>query len=517
LKANISDAALAQLSEFVAEAMGLHFPKERWRDLERGVGPASRELGFKDIESCLQWLLSSPLTKSQIEILASYLTIGETYFFREKRIFEILEEHILPGLISSRRQSERRLRIWSAGCATGEEPYSIAILLQKMLPDLKDWSMVILATDINPRFFEKALEGIYSEWSFRGTPLWVKEKYFTKKKNGRYALLPQVRKMVTFSYLNLAEDVYPSLSNNTNAMDIIFCRNVLMYFAPEQVEKVIHNLYRALPEYGWLIVSPSESSHVLSSQFVTANFPGATLYQKDTQKSQRIKDFISIEPRFSLLPEEKKLSAQPPPLPGFADFESVPKAETILTEELTESHPAEPGAPKTTEPLPAPYEEASALYEQGRYMEATEKLLKIVTVNQDDSKVMALLARAYANQGKLTEALAWCDKAIAADKLNPGYHYLLATILQERGQTEEAVASLRRSLYVDQDFVLAHFALGNLTHKQGRFKESAKHFENALSALSLHQPQEILPESDGMTAGRLTEIIRHSAYAERRA
>jgi chemotaxis protein methyltransferase CheR len=508
---------LAELSELIAGVTGLHFPRSRWSDLERGIGFASREFGFKDVETCLQWLLSSPLSKNQIEVLASYLTIGETYFFREKNSFEVLEGHILPELISSRRKTEKRIRIWSAACATGEEPYSIAILLSKMLPDLQDWGITILATDINPRFLKKAAEGTYSEWSFRGTPPWVKEGYFKKKKDGRCEILDEVKRMVAFSYLNLAEDVYPSLLNNTNAMDIIFCRNVLMYFAPEQVEKVIHNLYRALPEGGWLIVSPNETSPVLFSQFVTINFPGAILYQKDTQKSQRIKDFISIEPRFYPRPEEKKVSAQPSPLLSFADFESVPKAETILAKELTETHPAEPGAPETTEPHASLYEKASALYEQGRYTEATEKLLKIVTSNQDDSKAMSLLARAYANQGKLTEALAWCERAIAVDKLNPGYHYLLATVLQERDQIEEAVVSLRRALYVDQDFVLAHFALGNLTHKQGKFKESARHFENALSALSSHKPQEILPESDGMTGGRLMEIIRLSAYAERRA
>ena len=181
----------------------------------------------------MDWLLSSePPSRNQIEILASYLTIGETYFFREKQTFEILEERILADLIKTRRQNERRLRIWSAGCCTGEEPYSIAMLLSKMLPDLKDWNISILATDINPRFLHKASEGVYSKWSFRDCPQGVKERYFRKAKEDRLEILPDIKKMVTFSYLNLVEDSYPSLSNCTNAMDVIFCRNVLMYFAP---------------------------------------------------------------------------------------------------------------------------------------------------------------------------------------------------------------------------------------------------------------------------------------------
>ena len=126
--------------------MGLHFPKGRWCDLERGIRSAAREFGFKDAESCIQWLLSSRFTKNQIEILGSHLTVGETCFFREKKSFEVLEEHIFPELIYSRREIEQNLRIWSAGCCTGEEPYSIAILLSKMVPDLKDWNTTIPTT-----------------------------------------------------------------------------------------------------------------------------------------------------------------------------------------------------------------------------------------------------------------------------------------------------------------------------------------------------------------------------------
>lgn len=119
------------------------------------------------MESCLQKLASSLLTRNQVKILAGHLTVRETYFFRDKIHFEALRGYLLPGLIDARRKSNRCLRIWSAGCATGEEPYSIAILLSKMIPDIEDWDITILATDINPIFLQKASEGLYSEWSLR--------------------------------------------------------------------------------------------------------------------------------------------------------------------------------------------------------------------------------------------------------------------------------------------------------------------------------------------------------------
>ncbi len=496
---NISDVLLSQASEFVASQVGLHFPKGRWPDLERGILSAVQEFGFKDAESCIQWLLSSLLTKKQIEVLASHLTVGETYFFRDKNSFEILESRILPELTRSSRTDERRLRVWSAGCATGEEPYSIAILISRVISDLKDWNITILATDINPTFLRKASEGVYSEWSFRDTPPWIKERYFKKREDGRFEILPHFKEMVTFSCLNLAEDTYPSLLNNTLVMDIIFCRNVLMYFAPQKVKGVIQNLYRCLVDDGWLIVSPSELSHVLFSQFAAVNFPGTILYKKDSKDSKGPQTAQAFPYEFN---NEVKVSFQPP-----LEVAAQSGSGFTLAEESRGVPPLEIKDQKVEEPEQALYAEALALYEQGRYAEATENLLQLLSHDPDDSKAISLLARACANRGKLTEALEWCQKAIAAHRLSAELYYLHGTILQEQGAIDDATISLKRVLYLDQDFVLAHVALGNLALRQGKVKESEKHFENALSVLSAYRQEEVLPESEGMTAGRLREII----------
>lgn len=494
MNSNLSDHLLSELSEFIVSKIGLHFPKERWRDLERGIGSVAREFGFDNAERYVQQLLSSPLTRNQIEILASHFTVGETYFFREKKIFEILEENILPELIRSRWEGDKRLRIWSAGCATGEEAYSFAILLNKMLPDLKNWNITILATDINPRFLNKATHGIYSEWSFRGCPPSIKGRYFKRKEENCYEILSYIKRMVTVSYLNLAEDTYPSLLNNTNAMDIIFCRNVLMYFAPEYAEKVIQNLYRSLLGGGWLIVSPSETSHILFSQFATVNFPEVILYKKDSKKSRG-------EPQPPLFYDTTEIFPQPflgpaiQPEPEFSFAEpsgsSALKAEDLKSDELQ----------------PTPFAEATVLYEQGRYAETAEKLLARFQDHQDKSKAICLLARALANQGRLAEALEWCEKAISADRLNPMLYYLHATILEEQGLMDKAMRSMKRVLYLDQNFALAHFALGNLALRLEKSIESKKHFKNALSLLNTYRQEDALPESDGITVGRLMEII----------
>lgn len=481
MTSHISKSLLSELSEFVSTRMGLHFPVDRWDDLERGIVSAASEFGSKDVESCIKWLISSPLTKQEFEILASHLTIGETYFFRDKKIFDILNHQILPELIMSRRKNEKCLRFWSAGCATGEEPYSIAILLRRMIPDIEEWNITILATDINPNFLIKAQKGIYDNWSFRDEPSWI-WNYFNKTDQG-FELLPEIKKMVMFSYHNLAEDPYPSLLNNTAAMDIIFCRNVLMYFSRNRAENVVSSLYLSLVEGGWLAVSAVETSHLLFHQYATVNFPGTLLYRKEPGKTQEIN-------------VPKKIVVR--------DVQKHPQIR--ITKE--KKQPIAPVVPivRMREKVKSLYEEASDLYEKGNYSGAIEQLL--VKVRQDpDTKAMILLSRAYANSGKTQEAQNWCEKAISINKLEPGYHYLYAMILQERGQIEEAVRSLKRTLYLDHDFVLAHFGLGNLCKQQRKFNESDKHFDNALILLKKYNRDEILAGTEGITAGRLSEII----------
>lgn len=483
-----SDTQLAELGEAIADQMGLHFPAERYRELERGIQSAAAELGFEDADACARWILNSPLTRKQIEILASYLTVGETYFFRDKAGFEALQ-HFLSELIDSRRGKHETLRLWSAGCCSGEEPYSIAIWLRETFPELRNWSVTILATDINQSFLRKAVTGVYGQWSFRGTPEGLRDRYFKLIGKDQFELSPDIKRMVTFSYLNLVEDNYPSVMNGINAMDVIFCRNVLMYFTPEQTARVAERFYLSLLEGGWLIVSPVEASQITYAQFATLNFPGAICYRKDSSLPQMEEIFPAAsakDPQTSFMPASAQVSLQNSPL--------------HLTE-VIEKSPADA-------PQPTLYQQALTLHESGSYAAATEKLMACLSNEPGNASALALLASTYANQGRLDEARQWCQQAISADRMNAGRYYLLATILQELGQIAEAERALKQALYISPPFVMAHFALGNLAREQGNDQIARKHFANVRSLLSSFQMDAIVPESDGMTAGRLLDIAR---------
>jgi chemotaxis protein methyltransferase CheR len=476
---------LTPLTERLAARLGLHFPPERWVDLQRGLGAAADEFGFADAKTCAQWLLTAPLGKAQIEVLASCLTVGETYFFREQRAFEVLEQQLLPELIAARRGRDQRLRLWSAGCCTGEEAYSIAMVLSRLLPDIAAWQVTLLATDINPCFLQKAAAGVFGEWSFRETPDRFKKEYFRRVAPKRYEIADHIKRRVTFAYLNLVEDVYPSLLNNTNAMDVIFCRNVLMYFEPSQARSVMHRLHCSLVDDGCLLVSACEASQGNGAGFAALRAPGAVVYRKSSAGQ------TPGVPVAELLAPVALVAPEPIPL-------VYPAPPVVEPAHVTTSTPA---------PAPAPYEEAVAFFEQGLYAEAAEQLAKLVAGEGPDPKALALLTRACANQGKLGEALHWCEQTLAADKMNPGFHYLHATILQEQGAVAVAAGALKRALYLDPHFVLAHFALGNLARNQAQPVEAAKHYQHAQQVLRGLRPDELLPEADGLTAGRLAEII----------
>jgi len=493
----VSHSLLEPFSHFVAERMGLNFPPERWSDLARGIDSAAGEFGFSDAEACIRWLLSSPPSNSRIEILASHLTVGETYFLRDKAVFGFFAGQILPELISLRRQAERRLRVWSAGCATGEEPYSIAILIRQAIPDVASWNVTILATDINPGSLAKASRGIYSHWSFRELPAEFRTQYFRMAAGGLSEILPEFRRMVTFSVLNLAEDTYPSLWSNTNAMDIIFCRNVLMYFTPARARKAVENLRRCLVDGGWLIVSASEASQTLFTGFRTIHLPGATVYRKDgralTHPESSVawtRDPAAFEPALGTEPgfAAEELTAGTREWRSGA-FDGVALADaTAMASEPTAANQEPPGLELT------PAQE--------------------FPVEPSGANAIALLARAKANQGRLAEALVWCEKAVAADRLNAAHHYLRSVILLESGAKAEAVKCLRQTLYLDPRFVLAHMTLGTEARREGNLAESAKHFENALSLLRAYRPEEPVPDADGITAARMEQIIQATLRSE---
>jgi len=418
----------------------------RLADLERGIAASARDLGFDSVEDCIDSLRSDEWTQQRVEVLARNLTVGETHFFREPDIFALLENEILPEIATRKGASDRRLRLWSAGCSSGEEAYSLAMVLARVLARLSGWTGTVLGTDINPLALRKAERGIYGEWSFRESPSWVRERYFRKTSDQRYEIASEIRQMVRFGYHNLVEDDYPALSTHTARLDVILCRNVLLYFSRERAEAVTAKFYRCLNDGGWLIGGTAE--HFQAPGFSRVSREGRPLFKKAGHQVAK--------PAVRLVPPVEVI---------------VPALATDAPPVVSPAKPAESGM--IHEPLGLP----------------------------------ADFARACANDGLMEEALRHCRAAIQMDKLNAEHYYLHAMILAETESPVEALDALRKALYLEPEFILAHFAMANLSRQLGDVNGGRKHLENTVSLLKKIEPESILPASEGITAGRFFEMV----------
>ena len=485
---------LHETSGVVSRRLGWDYPENRLNDLERGILAMARESGIKDSrEAIIQWLSDITWDSAELNSLATFLTVGETYFFREKAGLDIFRKHIIPGLINQRRDKDQYLRIWSAGCCSGEEPYTLAILLSELIPDIENWNITILASDINSNFLKKAKEGIYTPWSFRETSQLIKCQYF-KNSGKNFEINPVIREMVTFDQFNLAEEVYPSEATNTLDMDVIFCRNVLMYFTPDQLRLVTKRLHASLTESGWLITSAVELNDNFFHDFTATPFDQGIFYQKRSEQRE-----ISFPP-------VARENIQRHINPG----KSAPRryTEQIKNAPPNTGHFRSPG--KVHAENYSTIESVQHLFDEGRYSLCIEKCQPLLTINHLATKSLTLIVKCYANLGKLREAHHWGKLLLQQDGIDAAAYYLVANILVESNEYELAQSTLKKALYLDPHHVLSHFLLGNILYRQDKKNLALKHFRNVRELLATFEKNEMVPGSDGLTAGRMIEFTERT-------
>ncbi len=473
-----------RFSKLAEARFGLRFSQKRRPELERGVKQAFAASTCPDLDEYYHLLQDPESSTIHTERLINALTVSETHFFRDAGQFEALRQHVLPQIIK-RRRPLRSLRIWSAGCASGEEPYSLAILLRELLPDVDEWAITILATDLNTEALARARKATYGNWAFREEQAkQLRSRYF-RKQNGRYRLIPEVQRMVTFNQLNLAEPVYPDYATNTMFMDLILCRNVTIYFAEEITRQIVVRFYDALIDGGWLVVGHSEHSLGTYRRFLIHNFPGAILYQRTGQPTKLSKSWLT-PPK-----QAPRIIAAPAPVP--TDVQPDIQPPCILT-----SPPEE---------KVDPIEQARELLEFGHSEEARDMLLELVESKPHQASTCALLGQAYANLGCWEEAEHWCREAIQVGKLALNAYYTLALVLQHQGQVTQAIDTMKKVVYIDRHYVPAHFGLADLYHVDGQLSRALKSLDNTNRLLEGRSEDALIVGAEGITVGRMREAI----------
>lgn len=274
----MSDDTFRLIRDFIRNYCGIYFDDGSKFLLEKRLSRRVENYLLNNFEDYYHFLMYDKRRDEELTSVIEILTVNETYFFREFSQLKALSDEIIPE-IGERKKDRKRLRIWSAGCSTGEEPYTIAILiLEKNL--MPEWEIEILGSDINQRVLHAARRGIYRKNSFRSIDDHYIRKYFTDEGEGNYRIVDPVRSLVNFSLLNLVD---PFKVRFVGKMDVIFCRNVIIYFDRDTKKKVINNFYDRLTEEGYLLLGHSESLMNISTDFMLRHFKNDLVYQKPTR------------------------------------------------------------------------------------------------------------------------------------------------------------------------------------------------------------------------------------------
>lgn len=264
------------LRDYVYQYCGLHFAEESQYILEKRLARRLQQHKLKSFKDYYYLLRYNSDREQELTELINLLTTNETYFFREDFQLKSFTDEIIPEICARKKaQGVRRLRIWSAGCSTGEEPYTIAMLLLDK-PELRDWQIDIVGTDISQKVLHVARRGLYGENSFRSTEDDYRQRYFHEQ-DGKWLIADQVKKLVTISHLNLFDGPRLSLLGK---MDVIFCRNVIIYFDLAAKKRVVETFHQRLQPEGFLLLGHSESLMNISTAFELRHLKHDMVYQK---------------------------------------------------------------------------------------------------------------------------------------------------------------------------------------------------------------------------------------------
>jgi len=401
---------------------------------------------------------TSGIVEAELRNLLNLVTVTETCFFRDASQFRLLREQIIPTLVTD------RIRFWSAGCSSGEEAYSIALTLEDMglYRAHPGSTFEIIGTDLNSTVLEKARLGEYSARAVRNVEGRLLHRYFTRDGKG-FQLNEEIRNRVKFEFGNLSRTSMPT----TGPQDVIFCKNVAIYFRPDATEKLIRGLHDTLAPGGYLLLGHAESLWQMPEGFELVEHERAFCYRKARRGR-------GVSP---------------------AATEIRPKSV------------AQGVSPVDTS---ARYDLCFAAFRAADWASAETGLTAIIRSCPTFVPAYLLLGGVYAHRARYDEAVAQAESVLQLTDLEPRAHLLLGMIAGRRQHTEEALQSLRRALYLDDSLALAHFWLGNLYRDRGDIARACHEYENVVRDWERHTLELTEEFASDLSAGQIVEFCRDS-------
>jgi chemotaxis protein methyltransferase CheR len=445
-----------KFTSLIEKKSGIVFDHAKRRDLKQNILICMEEIGEQYFQNYYNRLISDPRGDKELKKLINFITINETYFFRVKEHFDILKTTVIPELI--KKKKDQKISIWSAGASSGEEVYSIIISLLE-IPELENkYQFEVWGTDINEEMLYVAKRGLYSGRTLNKVPKNLLEKYFEPLHKNRYKLKDTVTRHASFDYLNLAEPFGDRLSFKP---DIIFFRNVLIYFNKETIKRIIDTFYNIQKDKGILFLGPSETLWDFPDRYKLMLFDKAYIYKK-LDKPKPIKHQKPVSKPESLKPLPPLLKEELP----------VPKVST-----------QQDIYPTLKEKIKIKQEEAALMIELGDYKKA-EKLLDEIQVIEKHSKPAGLLKMTiFANLGQKEKLQNFAQQITEKHPIFPELHYVMGRFFEAENKTMEAIKEYKKILFVDQEFLLARERLVKLYKKSGETTKGRREARNILDQL----------------------------------
>jgi chemotaxis protein methyltransferase CheR len=448
----LSDEEFRQLADLLKQSAGLAFDQTRRESLAYSVGERMHSTNCPDVPSYLE-MLSGADGATERQALLDEVTIPETHFFRNPPQIRALRKYVLPELLKQ-ASATKRLRIWSAGCSTGEEPYTLAMLIRELLPTTADWDVRVIATDISTRALSAAKAARYQERSFVMTdPLDLQRFFVLDTIAGCYVVRNEVRELVEFRHHNLVTEAAPF---EAGEVDLAMCRNVTIYFDRDTTKRLMNRMHSCLRPGGYLFLGHAETLWQVTDAFSLTSLGDAFVYRRQ----------MPGEERRAVVPDRR---TEDEPRPTKADRRRGP------ADRRGARAAAQPVVPAQPEPDP---------------------LIAVRTALAD---------------GRHAEAADLAAEVAQAAPLRQEVHYLHGLALANVGNDAEALVALRKATYLDATDGFAHFLLGGALERLGERVAAARSYRAAARTLGQRPLDAVAPELSGRSVGELAEACVHLA------
>ncbi len=454
----ITPTVVKMFRNYISAAAGIQL--RRQDKIEQALSERIDHLSFENPYNYFRYLKYHPDGSTELRHLLSLLTINESSFFRGEHQFRALRQKILPDIcnLKLKQSPVPSLSVWSAACSTGEEPYSIAIEIMEKLQYPQQWDIEILGTDVDKAILNEALKAEYNQWRLRNVSENRKQRYF-KKEGNRFKLTPEVKKICSFDYHNLMEEPYPQ--SFSGKWDIIFCRNVFIYFDRDSIKWILKKFAELITEGGYLFLGNSESLYGISDEFKPVQFEEAFVYKKTAKTSA---------------------------------------GEPVLKKDKMSSLP-----PAKEKPSPDFYRQAFEHYIKEDFSRAALEIEKSLK-KEESFKACILAAKIYTEQNNLSRALKYAHLAIKKERLNSSGHFLAGLINKKMNNLGAAEKYFKSALYLKNDLGLANFHLAHIYEESGHFEKALRQYRNSLVTFKNYPPEEPLEMGGGFNPKTLIDL-----------